>query len=93
MERIGIYDARSKLSELIELRCSGQRRRGRRPDADVSLATLRVLNPRVLVTDVPLDRARLRVGRPGRQTVHSRCRLPAVRVPRRARPVRVKAGG
>src|SRR5438067_21865 len=32
-----------KLSELIELRCSGQRRRGRRPDPDVSLATLRVL--------------------------------------------------
>ncbi len=34
-----------KLSELIELRFSGQRRRGRRPDPDVSLATLRVLNP------------------------------------------------
>ena len=36
---------REKLTELIERRFAGQRRRGRRPDPDVSMATLRVLNP------------------------------------------------
>src|SRR5512140_2551575 len=47
------------LTELVERRFAGTKRRGRRPDTDVSIATLRVLNPFDQEKQAALAQARL----------------------------------